>query len=140
MNNYKIKIYSDLKELDKVRNFVKQIALENNIDELNTYKIVLALEEVCVNIIKHSYKFDSTKRIEILAKIEQNEILFSIEDNGPSFDPRDVLPVEVDLIRKKYQKGGLGIFLISQLVDKIDYQPKNKNFPKNKLTITKILE
>lgn len=137
---YKLIINADLKELDKLRNFVKQLSNELNIDEITLYKISLALEEACVNLIKHSYKFEPENKITILTNIEKDKINFTLEDNGPSFDPREVLPIEIEQIRKKYQKGGLGIFLISQLVDKVEYLPKSKHSRKNKLILTKILD
>ncbi|MEJ5285892.1 MAG: hypothetical protein CH6_2869 [Candidatus Kapaibacterium sp.] len=137
---YKLVLKADLNELDKLRDFVKNICYENNIDEGNLFKISLALEEACVNLIKHSYKFDSSKQISIYSKVEKGKIHFTLEDYGASFDPREVLPIEIEQIRKKYQKGGMGIFLISQIMDEINYTPKNKNSPSNKLELTKILE
>jgi serine/threonine-protein kinase RsbW len=136
----KIIINSSITELDKVRSLVKEIAEEFKIDETTAFKLSVAVEEACVNLIKHSYKNDPRKEIEIEFYKEDKELKLLIKDNGPSFDPRSVLPVELNQILKKYQKGGLGIILIANIVDKIEYIAKDEKRPYNKLVLTKILE
>ncbi|MCX7908472.1 MAG: ATP-binding protein [Ignavibacteria bacterium] len=140
MNERKIKINANLSELDKLRLAVNDFCKVHNVEGKIVYYISLAIEEAFVNLIKYSFDFDSKRLVYFSFEVEENEIKIIIEDDGKSFDPRTVLPIENEQIKKKHTKGGFGIFLISQIMDKIDYFPKDKNSPTNKLILTKILE
>ncbi len=133
-------IYSKISELDQIHNFVKDLSQSIPLKDNHIYYLTLALEEACVNIMKHSYHNDPTKTISIEATFKGNELTFKIEDNGPSFDPRSISATEVKEIQKNIKKGGWGILLISRIIDKIDYKPKNQSTPYNQLILTKILE
>lgn len=144
MNDFKqiksIKVKADNSELDSIRKFILQISQENKLDENTSFKILLAVEEAFVNLVKHTYNNDPSKEILIEVQIEGKKLQITLEDNGISFDPRTVLPIELEQIRKKIKKGGLGILLISNLMDEINYIPKSEKISTNKLILTKILE
>ncbi|MFN3306082.1 MAG: ATP-binding protein [Candidatus Kapaibacteriota bacterium] len=133
-------IYSKISELDQIHNFVKDLSKNIPLNDNHIYHLTLALEEACVNIMKHSYHNDPTKTISIEATFKENELTFKIEDNGPSFDPRSIYAVEEKKLQKNIKKGGWGILLISRIIDRIDYIPKNQSSPYNQLILTKILE
>lgn len=136
----KLIINSKISELDRIHDFVKGLSKDIPIREKHIHNLRLALEEACVNIIKHSYHYDPTKTISIEATFKNRELTFKIEDNGPSFDPRSKMPLKAKQVQMNIKKGGLGILLISLLIDKIDYRPKNQSSPNNQLILTKILD
>lgn len=136
----KMDFSADISKLDNVRKFIKDKCLELSIDDITCYQISLAIEEAFVNLVKHSFKNDNSNNISITLSKVQTYIKITLEDNGPSFDPRSILPVELKQVGKKFKKGGLGVFLISKIMNQIDYEPKSKLSPTNKLILTKILE
>ncbi len=110
---------SDLVDLTKkADNFMES----NNLPTEIVYKVNLILEEVLTNIIKYAYK-DTLKhdiRIEII--LNERELLLEFEDDGEEFDP---LGAPVPKNRESVSDspiGGLGIHLVKQMVDRIEYQ------------------
>jgi len=86
------------------------------------YKVNLILEEVLTNIIKYAYKdtLEHDIRIEII--LNEHELLIEFEDDGEEFDPLDApVPEDRESISDS-PVGGLGIHLVKQMVDGIEYQ------------------
>ncbi|EKE03069.1 MAG: hypothetical protein ACD_20C00278G0003 [uncultured bacterium] len=82
-------------------------------------KIQLAAEEAVVNIIKHGYK---KKKGKIELELFVNECLtLIIRDKGPKFNPLSKRQHRRALIYSRKKPGGLGIFLIFQCVDEVQY-------------------
>jgi len=132
-----ITIKADLTELDRLRNFILNASVALGFDTITSNFIALSVEEACTNLFKHSYNFDNSKEISIYLCVDSNALHIIIEDEGPSFDPTRLLPIDVDHIRKNLKKGGLGIFLISKIMDKILYFPKSETNTKNRLILIK---
>lgn len=140
INSKSIIVKAKYSELDLIREFLTQFSQDLNLNESLVFKILLAVEEAFVNIVKHSLKNDPFEEIRIEALIQGKKIEIILEDKGPSFDPRTTLSIDIEEIRKRVRKGGLGLILISHLMDEINYIPKNEVTPTNKLILTKILE
>ncbi|MBX3374500.1 MAG: ATP-binding protein [Phycisphaeraceae bacterium] len=54
------------------------------------FAIRLALEEALANAIRHGSGNDPSKRVTIECRVDRNEVVISIEDEGPGFDPAAV--------------------------------------------------
>ena len=122
-----LKILSEMKELDKIRNFLKESVKGLNVSEENYFQIELSLLEICINIINYAYPQD---RGEIFLKSwQEKKILFlEIKDNGLPFDPGKMEEPDVEKMIKEGKKGGLGIFLTRKFMDGFDYRrEKNQN-------------
>ena len=87
------------------------------------YKIEVALEEALVNIIQYAYGPEGGK-IELTLKIEAKaHIEIGIRDWGTPFNPLLEGPkVNPTASLEERRVGGLGIFLISKLVDDLLYE------------------
>ncbi|MDI6779376.1 MAG: ATP-binding protein [Bacteroidota bacterium] len=117
----KLKICSKTESLVEVRNFVSEAALNFGFDEETANKIVLAVDEACTNIIKHAYKYVPDKIIEIEVRPNSEKFEVKLTDYGISFDPRVVKTPNIKSSIMKYRKGGLGMYLMKSLVDKVEY-------------------
>ena len=71
------------------------------------------------------------------AKISDKSLIFVLTDSGKEFDPTQVPDADVTLSADEREIGGLGIFLIRQIMDKVDYQRREG---KNVLTLCKHLD
>lgn len=114
---YKISILSHPCNLSKVREKIGEIAEEAGFTHDNTKKIVLAVDEACTNIIRHSYLNDYTKKININAKIKNKELEIAIQHYGLSPDPEKITGCRPKIIRP----GGLGVYFIRRIMDKVVY-------------------
>lgn len=134
--NESLKILSRTENLERVRSFVKKAAENAGFDSEDVNKIILAVDEACTNIIKHAYKFSPAGKIEVSVKTEKNKFFVFITDYGESFEPEKIPPPNIEELVKKKKVGGLGIFLMKQLMDVVDYNISPKE---NKLKLIKYL-
>lgn len=126
-------------ELEKIRNFVNQKAIEFGFDESVSAKIVLAVDEACSNLIKHSYRYDSQKEICLLVSFSGKEFVVDILDDGKIFNPLQVPSPDMKKYFDEYKRGGLGIHIIKLIMDEISYLPNSGEPPKNILRLKKYL-
>jgi anti-sigma regulatory factor (Ser/Thr protein kinase) len=96
--------------------------------------IEIAIEEVLANILFHAYK-QIKEKIEITISDNIKFLEIQIEDQGPQFNP---LTIQKESEKHKpleeRKEGGMGLHLIEQCVDEIEYFWKNQ---KNVLILRK---
>lgn len=85
-------------------------------------KIELVLEEVLTNIIHYAYP-DGEGNMEVRCAVERNS-LFRLEilDWGSPFDPLSSNDPDVTKGVEQRDVGGLGIFLLRNMVDELHYK------------------
>jgi serine/threonine-protein kinase RsbW len=84
----------------------------------------LAVEEAITNIINHGYK-NAIGEIIISCRINLYLAEIRIRDNAPRFDPLSLPEPELDGTIQDRKIGGLGVFLIRQVMDEIAYRYEN---------------
>lgn len=83
--------------------------------------IELALQEALANAVIHGAKEDATKTVECLVSSDQERgILIVVRDPGTGFTP-DAIP-GCTVGENIYSNHGRGIFLINQLMDKVEFR------------------
>jgi serine/threonine-protein kinase RsbW len=116
-----IHIESRTDRLITVREFVSEAARDFGFSDEDVSKIALAVDEACTNIIKHGYKYDPTKNITIIIQRGKGTFRVVIRDSGMQFNPDDVHSPDMKEYMKHYRRGGLGIYLMKSLMDKVEY-------------------
>ena len=125
--NYKASCSTD--KLQEIRQFVEDILKQNGLSEVETHKIVLAVDEVCANLIIHSHGCNEKESIELSVEFTKDKkTVFEIRDNGTAFNIAQYKePSLSDIIRSK-KKGGIGLMLVNRIMDKIEfYQEEGYN-------------
>jgi len=95
--------------------------------EALTYNVQLAVQEICVNVVKHAYGGEDEgdgghdNRIAIALTLAAPPLRLIVEchDGGQSFDPARI-PIP-DL--EHAQVNGYGLFLVHHLIDTVTYDP-----------------
>ncbi len=83
--------------------------------------IELALQEALANAVIHGAKEDPSKTVECLVSSEEEQgVLIVVRDPGPGFNP-DAIP-QCTVGENVYSNHGRGIFLINQLMDKVEFR------------------
>lgn len=141
MNNNSIvkvlRINNQIDELAKLEVFLNELAEEWRLSEPLVYSLNLVLEEALTNINDYGFDDDSKHTIEMYFKKTGDELSISIIDDGHEFDPTLIADPDITLSAEDRSIGGLGIFLIKKIMDKVEYQRKeNRNY----LTLTKNIE
>lgn len=121
MKSRSLNIESRTEELNTVREFVSRAALEAGFGEEDVSKIALAVDEACTNVIKHAYRFDPSKNITVSVRKGNGAFEVSIQDTGSQFNPDDVKTPDMKEYLSHYRRGGLGVYLMKSLMDKVEY-------------------
>lgn len=126
--NYSFDIPPSKDKLRQMRRFVTAVLQKHKVTELETNMMVLAVDEVCANIIIHGQPEDSDDYVRIKIEVKNKGIWFEIIDNGSAFDILKYnQPVLGDLVKTR-QKGGMGIMLVKKIMDEIKFKSsKNQN-------------
>jgi serine/threonine-protein kinase RsbW len=133
----KLHIESRTDRLIAVREFVSVAARRFGFAEEDVSKIALAVDEACTNIIKHAYKFDPTKSITVIVGSRNGAFEILIQDTGKEFDPALIQTPDMKEYLAHYRRGGLGVYLMKSLMDKVEY--KITPGQKNEVRLTKFL-
>lgn len=116
----RLSIESRLERLSEVRHFVHDV-LQNlpglTVDEERAYWIVLAANEVVVNIITHAYQLNPHAGIDIEAHWAHAVLCLNFYDRGSPFDP-DTVPLP---LFDQPAESGFGIFVIKHVTDQFTY-------------------
>lgn len=129
-NKWSFEINASLEVVDAFASQIfRMVASEKN-NELG-FKVGLIIIEVCSNIVRHGYNKKDDEKIHIDLEYLDKSVLLTITDNAPPFNPLVARPPDLNDINS-LEKGGMGIYLIKQFAQKIDYEFKDNQ---NILTI-----
>jgi len=119
-------IEASLANLNEVIDFINgELAHGGCPPELQT-QIDLAVEEIFVNIVNYAYQPASGSVCIGIAVGE--EAVIRIEDTGEPYNPLERSDPDLDKPLMERDIGGLGIFLVKKMMDKVDYiRIDNKN-------------
>jgi anti-sigma regulatory factor (Ser/Thr protein kinase) len=87
-----------------------------------TCAVVLAIDEACANVIRHSCDFSDQFKLNIEAYEDDGMGVFIISDNAPSIPSSAIQPKNSDQL----EPGGLGLQLIHQVMDKVELLPQEQ--------------
>lgn len=100
----------------------------------DVHNIVLAVDEACSNIIKHTYGGPTDEQIHAKIFISYDRFEIRLRDFGKKIDIKQIKPRKLEEIRP----GGLGVHLIKTVMDEVEY---SNQFDKgNQVTLIKYLE
>jgi serine/threonine-protein kinase RsbW len=94
----------------------------------------LVLEEAVSNVIFYAFTDQEKHEIGIYLSLESNTLTIEIIDAGIPFDPTLRQNPDISLPAEERPIGGLGIFLISKIMDSVSYKRYNNQ---NVLTLIK---
>ena len=129
-----ITLTNDVQEVPRLNVFVDEVCEDMGCDMETTMRMNLAIEEAVVNVIDYAYPSGIVGSIDIKVTIYDNHMEFVISDSGTPFDPTKKEDVDISLPVEERRIGGLGIHLVRQLMDKINYERKDG---RNILTLIK---
>ena len=127
-------IKNDVHEVSKFNTFIKSVMEKLNIEASLANKLRLAIEEAVVNVIDYAYPIDQEGTIEVRIMFDGETMKTMIIDSGVAFDPTEKEKADTSLSAEDRQIGGLGILLVRELMDTINYERVNG---KNVLTLIK---
>jgi serine/threonine-protein kinase RsbW len=91
-------------------------------DDIEDIKV--AISEACTNAVNHAYKKYEDGKIKIGFGVYEDRLEIMVVDRGESFDfqavYKDLGPFSGETSVEQMSEGGLGLFLIETLMDKVE--------------------
>ncbi len=129
-----INLSNDVNQVPELNDFVKSVTSELNLGSSLSSQLMLAVEEAVVNVMSYAYPIGTKGDITVQAKATGQWLKFIIIDQGKAFDPTLRGEADTTLSAEERPIGGLGILLVKELMDSINYERNDGN---NVLTLKK---
>ena len=127
---------NDIAEISKLNGFVEEIGEAFSLSPDIVFNLNLVLEEDVVNVINYAYPKEEHESIYLSANLQDDTIVLVLTDTGKEFDPTMAPEADITLSADERPIGGLGIFLIRQIMNEVRYERIDG---KNVLTLEKKL-
>lgn len=114
---FEIRALSDPQLLSVIRAATGQMAIVTGFESKQIEQIKLAVDEVCTNIIRHTYEGDPSKEMIIVFTLFEESLEIKIQDFGKKVDPR----VLQKTTTRPNSPGGLGLSLVRSAMDEIEF-------------------
>ena len=122
-DSIEISIVNDVSEIAGVAARIDEFCEAGGIGLKTAYAVNVSIDEILTNTIDYGYDDDGTHRIGIALRREADALVIEIVDESREFDPSGP-PPEVDFEASLEDRtvGGLGLFLVHELMDRVDYR------------------
>ena len=127
---------NDIEEISRLAGFIDEVAEKFSLPMDLVFSLNLVLEEAVTNVIMYAYPKEEHEFIYLSADIKDGSLVFVLTDSGKEFDPTLIPDADITLSAEDRQIGGLGIFLIRQIMNEVKYERIDN---KNVLTLEKKL-
>ena len=129
----KITVEAKLENMYQIIDFVEDELSAMEVPEAEIVTMCIAVEEIFVNITSYAYG-DDTGFVTI--EVDKNDSFLKIcfIDSGEPYNPLEKADPDISLPPEQRDIGGLGIFMMKNMVDSAEYKYENGQ---NKLTIIK---
>ena len=115
-------IKNNVHEVSKFSEFIKSVMEKLNVEKSLARQFRLAVEEAVVNVIDYAYPVGQEGDIEVRMMFDGETLKTVIIDSGVAFDPTAKEKADTSLSAEDRQIGGLGILLVRELMDSINYE------------------
>ena len=111
-----------LDSLTPLYEFAEEILAANAIAEGVRFPVHLAMEELFVNMVKYNPDISTDIEVDVTLQVNQKVRVSLVDEGGVEFDVTAARPVNIDAPLEDRIPGGLGIHLIQNLVDTLEYE------------------
>lgn len=125
---------TSLTELDRLNRELEELGERWDLSPAVILQLNLALDELFTNVVDYGIAPDTSSKVTFTICMSSDKLEITMCDEGKAFDL--TVPPDPDLSLPPEDKeiGGLGIFLVRQYTDSIDYRRESG---KNIITLTK---
>ena len=135
-HKYSFELKSNLSELETLCQHLNKFGQASGLSEACITDINICLDELFTNIVSYGFSDDLEHIIQLTMNLDDRVLTVNIEDEGIAFNPLEKEEPEIpdDLIDVRI--GGLGIHIVTKLMDDIRYVRKRG---RNKVTLRKFI-
>lgn len=132
---FSLTVASRLEHLGEISDFIAQAAHASGLSDNQVYDVQMAVDEACTNVVVHAYHGRSDGTIDIVCETRGKNFVVTIQDFGERFNPKKIAPPKTRDPLSKRNIGGLGLFFMRKMMDKVEFDFSSKHG--NRLTMTK---
>ncbi len=118
----RLRLKSRLSELNRLARAVISLGVLQHLPEGIVSDLNLVLEEVVSNVIRHGYRGREDGEVSIGLHLTGRVVTITVEDEGTPFNPLDHPDPQLAMPPEERMVGGLGIYLVRQLMDEVNYR------------------
>ncbi len=132
-----ISIANDVHEIADVAARIDEFCEARGIGPMTANAVNVSIDEILTNTIDYGYDDEGPHRIGIAVSRQADALVVEIDDDSRAFDPSGPPPdVDLDVSLEERAVGGLGLFLVHELMDSVNYR---RDEGRNVVTLTKSL-
>ena len=91
-------------------------------NEGNRYNVLLALQEMVTNVLRHSYDLDESLPIEVEFEVSAQQLVIELRDRGEEFNPLEFDSDAAESEEMPTSAGGFGIHIAKMVMDEVEYE------------------
>jgi serine/threonine-protein kinase RsbW len=113
-----------LENLGRLLDEAEAAAGAAGLGEEGRFDVRLAVEELCMNVIKHGYRGLPPGELTLRFDAGAAGLVVTVADRAPLFDPADAPApdLESDLMTRRI--GGLGVHMVRRVTDALHHEPR----------------
>jgi serine/threonine-protein kinase RsbW len=110
-------------EIERASVWLGQFSARAGVSSDVTARLLVALDEVLINIITHALADapEGQREIWLCVRLRTNTLELEVSDDGPEFDPTRVVPVPKATRTAKRQEGGVGLLFVRTVMDEVRF-------------------
>ena len=116
-----VSLANELREIAGVAAKIDEFCAAHGLQRA-AYAVNLAIDEILTNTIEYGYQDDERHRIEVIVRVEEESLVVVIVDDSLPFDLGIAPERDLDASLEDTALGGLGLFLVHQMMDSVDYR------------------
>jgi len=121
-----LKLRRNVKELSRVFDLIGDFYEQHSLDTKSQREVELAAEEIFTNYVKHNVS--GKGEIDVRLRLAGTDLAMSLTDFGaPPFDIEQAPKPDVNLPLAERKPGGLGVFLVKTMMDRVEYSRDKGN-------------
>ena len=134
-NPFELSLVNDLQEIGAAAVKIDEYCEARGLSPQIAYAVNLSIDEILTNTISYGYDDDDEQhRIDLTLRVDGETLVVVIVDDGRAFNSSLTQDPDVETALEERALGGLGLFLVQQMMDDVSYQRRDE---RNVITLTK---
>jgi serine/threonine-protein kinase RsbW len=117
----RVVICNEMSEIDRVRDLLDGFGHAHGVDPKSIIQLQVVLDELVSNVIKYGWPEGGRHEVEVYVSLAADVVHIMLVDDGKPFSPSDA-PARPLNKGQRPRPGGVGIQMVRQLVDAIEYE------------------
>ena len=120
-----LSLVNDLKEIGDAASRIDTFCEEHGLTPQIAYAVNLSIDEILTNTISYGYDDEEEHRIGLTLHLQGDSLVVEIVDDGRAFDSSLEREANIEATLEERAIGGLGLFLVQQMMDDVAYQRRD---------------